>query len=176
MNKSDSLLSKDLFLLYQEFSEIRKIKQDTVFQSRRFKLVQDIKIKKNMYEQDIHYHYLSCQKFQISFNHDSIFYLRNKNYFDVLKKLKIGKYVPEIILDVHGLNQDQAKRKLGELLNICHKENLFCASVIHGHGRNILKNKIPIWLSRHPSVIAFYKIPKKFGRSTAILFLIHSSD
>lgn len=172
MNAKISLASKDLFLLYQEFNGIRKIKQDTIFQPRYCKLRKNFKIAKNVHEQDVHYNYFSCQKFQNSFDHNSICYLRSKNYFNELKNLKIGKYTPEIILDLHGLNQHQAKKKLAELLNICYKENFFCASVVHGHGRNVLKQQIPIWFSRHPNIVAFYKKPKKFGNSAVILFLI----
>ncbi|XBC39825.1 MAG: endonuclease SmrB [Buchnera aphidicola (Chaetogeoica yunlongensis)] len=176
MNKNVSFLTEDLFLLYQEFSGIRKIKQDTIFQSRRGKIKNNVKIKKDMYERDVHCHYFSCCKFQTSFDQNSIFYMRSRNDYAKCKKLKIGQYMPEIILDLHGLNQLEAKKKLGELLNICYKENFICASIIHGHGKNVLKKQIPIWLSRHPNIIAFYKVQKKVGNSTEILFLLDLSN
>ncbi|XBC44456.1 MAG: endonuclease SmrB [Buchnera aphidicola (Schlechtendalia peitan)] len=172
MNKKKILLSKDLFLFYQELNDARKMEHDTVFHSRRHKLKNSTKFKKNIFEQDAHCHYFSCSKPRILVNTDPIYYIRSNSYFNELKKLKVGEYSPDIILDLHGLTQYQAKRKLGELIHICYKENFICANVIYGHGKNVLKQQIPLWLSKHPDIIAFHQAPKMFGSDAAILMLI----
>ncbi|XBC37752.1 MAG: endonuclease SmrB [Buchnera aphidicola (Meitanaphis microgallis)] len=173
MSKDNKLLfSEDLFVLYQESNRIRKMKQDTVFHSRRCKFKQNMTFKKNIFEQDAHCHYFSCNKSRIVINTDPVYYIRNNSYSNELKKLRIGAYIPDIILDLHGLTQYQAKKKLGELIYICYKEKLFCANVVHGHGKNVLKQQIPLWLSKHPNIIAFHQAPKMFGSDAAILILI----
>ncbi|XBC40839.1 MAG: endonuclease SmrB [Buchnera aphidicola (Nurudea yanoniella)] len=172
MSKDNLLCPKDLSLFYKSIHGVKKIRQDTLFHSRRYKIKKNVILKKNICEQDAHCHYFSCNKSTILLNTDPIYYIRSNSYFDELNKLRLGVYVPEIVLDLHGLTQNQAKRKLGELIYICYKEKFFCANVIHGHGKNILKKQIPLWLSKHPSIIAFHKAPKTFGNSAAILILI----
>lgn len=164
--------SSDIILFYEECNEVRKIKQDTMFHLKCKNSKKDLLHKRKMYEQDAHCHYFVHQKTAIFVNQNLICYIRNNSYHKELKKLQKGDYYPEVILDLHGLNLYQAKRKLGELLHICYKERIFCASVIHGHGKNILKNQLPLWLSRHPNIIAFYREFKDYGSKPAILFLI----
>ncbi|XBC39321.1 MAG: endonuclease SmrB [Buchnera aphidicola (Nurudea shiraii)] len=172
MSKNNLLNSQDLLLFYEKLAGIKKIKQDTIFHSRRHNIKQNIALKKNVCEQDAHCHYFSCNESTILINTDPVYYIRSNMYFNELNKLKMGMYIPDIVLDVHGLTQYQAKRKLGELIYICYKEKLFCANVIHGHGKNILKKQIPLWLSKHPNIIAFHAAPKTLGSNAAILILI----
>ncbi|ANF16906.1 hypothetical protein XW81_00460 [Buchnera aphidicola (Schlechtendalia chinensis)] len=172
MNKKKLLFSEEIGLFYKKFSNVRKIEQDTIFHSRYYKHKKNIKFKKNAFEKDAHCHYFSCNKSRTLVNTNPICYIRNSSYSHELKKLKIGVYNPDIILDLHGLTQYQAKRKLGELIYICYKEKFFCANVICGHGKNILKQQIPLWLSKHPDIIAFHQAPKMFGSDAAILILI----
>ncbi|XBC43399.1 MAG: endonuclease SmrB [Buchnera aphidicola (Meitanaphis flavogallis)] len=172
MGKNKSLFSEDLFLFYQQFNGIQKIKQDTVFHSKCYKFKRNITFKKRIFEQDAHCHYFSCDNSNMLVNFDPVYYIRDSSYSDELRKLKIGVYTPDIVLDLHGLTQYQAKRKLGELICICYKENFFCANIIHGHGKNVLKQQIPLWLSKHPNIIAFHQAPKIFGHHAAILILV----
>lgn len=76
-----------------------------------------------------------------------------------LKKLKRGSYPPEICTDLHGMNQQQAKQELAALLTLCRRENIHVASVMHGIGKHILKQRIPSWLAQHPNVQAFHQAP-----------------
>ncbi|XBC38272.1 MAG: endonuclease SmrB [Buchnera aphidicola (Floraphis choui)] len=172
MSKDELLFSKGLFLFRKELNGIKKIKQDTIFHARHYKLKRNPISKRNVFEQDAHCHYFSCNRSKFLFNTNPIHYIRSNVYFNELKKLKVGAYIPDIVLDLHGLTQYQAKRKLGELIYICYKEKLFCANVIHGHGENVLKQQIPFWLSKHPNIIAFHQAPKTFGSDAAILVLI----
>ncbi|PJG60365.1 endonuclease SmrB [Aeromonas cavernicola] len=89
-----------------------------------------------------------------------------------LKKLKRGSYSPEIYLDLHGMNQQQAKLELAALLSLCRRENLHVASVMHGIGKHILKQRIPSWLAQHPHVQAFHQAPREWGGDSAILVLL----
>ncbi|WP_408619319.1 endonuclease SmrB [Celerinatantimonas sp. YJH-8] len=91
---------------------------------------------------------------------------------DELKKLRRGQYAPEIFLDLHGLTQIQAKQEIGAMIHACLKDRLTIASIMHGHGQNILKQRVPQWLAQHPDVAAFHQAPKEWGGTSALLVLI----
>ncbi len=89
-----------------------------------------------------------------------------------VKKLRRGDYTPELFLDLHGLTQAQAKQELGALIAACRREHVYCACVMHGHGKHILKQQTPLWLAQHPDVLGFHQAPKPFGGDAALLVLI----
>ncbi|CAG9000986.1 MAG: putative DNA endonuclease SmrA [Candidatus Celerinatantimonas neptuna] len=91
---------------------------------------------------------------------------------DELKKLRRGRYAPEIFLDLHGLTRHQAKQEIAAMLHECLNQRLEVASIMHGHGQNILKQKVPEWLAQHPDVAAFHQAPKEWGGNSALLVLI----
>ena len=93
-----------------------------------------------------------------------------------LKKLRRGDYSPELFLDLHGLTQQQAKQELGALIAACRREHVFCACVMHGHGKHILKQQTPLWLAQHPHIMAFHQAPKEYGGDAALLILIEVEE
>ena len=93
-----------------------------------------------------------------------------------VKNLRRGYYRPDLILDLHGLDQHQAKKELAALLFACQKEHAQCICVVHGIGSHILKNKVPHWLVQHPDVMAFHQAPLEWGGNGAILALIELQD
>jgi len=93
-----------------------------------------------------------------------------------VKNLRRGHYSPDLILDLHGLDQHQAKKELAALLYACQKEHAQCICVVHGIGSHILKNKVPHWLVQHPDVMAFHQAPLEWGGNGALLALIELKD
>lgn len=93
-----------------------------------------------------------------------------------VKNLRRGHYRPDLILDLHGLDQHQAKKELAALLFACQKEHAQCICVVHGIGSRILKNKVPHWLVQHPDVMAFHQAPLEWGGNGALLALIELKD
>jgi DNA-nicking Smr family endonuclease len=89
-----------------------------------------------------------------------------------VKRLRRGVYVPDVYLDMHGMTQQEAKRELGAMIAHCVKESVHCASVMHGIGKHILKQKVPTWLAQHPDVMAFHQAPLEFGGDGALLILL----
>lgn len=172
MDQNNSTYLKDIVLLNEYFKGTRKMKQDTVFHSSQYKLKKKYLIKKKIYEEDAHSHFFSNMVSNKLISNNPVSYVSTVLLKSELKKLKNGKYFPDIVLDLHGLNQYQSKKELGKLITICYKKNFFCFSIIHGHGKDILKYQIPIWLSQHPDIIAFHQAPKKFGNNAALLVLI----
>lgn len=103
-------------------------------------------------------------------------YARNIRNSCELHKLRRGDYLPDLFLDLHGFTQRCAKQELSALIATCKQEHLHCANIIHGHGKHILKQKIPLWLAQHPDVLAFHQAPKAWGGNAAILLLIELVD
>ncbi|MGL1957529.1 MAG: endonuclease SmrB [Colwellia sp.] len=93
-----------------------------------------------------------------------------------VKNLRRGYYTPDLILDLHGLDQNQAKQEIAALLYACQKEHAQCICIVHGIGGYILKNKVPHWLVQHPDVMAFHQAPLEWGGNGAILALIELKD
>lgn len=92
------------------------------------------------------------------------------------KNLRRGVYAPDLILDLHGLDQHTAKKEIAALLHACHKEHAQCVCIVHGIGSRILKNKVPHWLVQHPDVMAFHQAPLEYGGDGALLVLVELKD
>ena len=104
--------------------------------------------------------YLVAPPLEATYGIDAAKYVRpDVSHFEA-KKLRRGDYSPELFLDLHGLTQLQAKQELGALIAACRREHVFCACVMHGHGKHILKQQTPLWLAQHPHVMAFHQAPK----------------
>lgn len=93
-----------------------------------------------------------------------------------VKRLRRGDYQPDLLLDLHGMRQSEAKLELAALIQACIKQQIHCCCVMHGHGTGILKKNIPMWLAQHPHVMAFHKAPKEWGGDAALLVLIDIGD
>ncbi|MCG9737224.1 endonuclease SmrB [Shewanella insulae] len=89
-----------------------------------------------------------------------------------LKRLRRGDYQPDLLLDLHGMRQTEAKLELAALIQACVKQHSQCCCVMHGYGTGILKQNIPMWLAQHPQVKAFHKAPKEWGGDAALLVLV----
>lgn len=93
-----------------------------------------------------------------------------------LKRLRRGDYSPDLLLDLHGMRQAEAKLELAALIQACVKQSIICCSVMHGYGMGILKQQTPMWLAQHPNVKAFHQAPKEWGGDAALLVLIDIGD
>ncbi|MCW5196995.1 endonuclease SmrB [Buchnera aphidicola] len=164
---------EDVLYFYESILGVVKIKQDTIFHIPCYEKNKiEYNIRKLIYQRDIHIYFFD-HNFSYSFVRSyPVSYVQSHLFNAELKKLKDRKYIPEIGIDLHGLSQYHAQIKLSEGIILCHKKNISCFSVTHGHGKNILKFQVPIWLSKHPAVIAFYQVPNFFGHNTTLLVLI----
>ncbi|CAL4318694.1 UPF0115 protein YfcN [Buchnera aphidicola (Chaitophorus populicola)] len=171
MSKQNFLKYKDKFFFRKNVQNVKKMIQDTVYH------IQDniyfvSRKKRTKYQERLHSNYFSHAAINNTFNEKPLYYFRYDCSKKKLNKLRKGYYIPEVILDVHGFNQNQTKKELGKLIYFCIQKNINCINVMHGYGKNILKKQIPIWLSRHPNIIAFHQAPKVLGYDAAILVLI----
>ncbi|EKY3199479.1 endonuclease SmrB [Cronobacter turicensis] len=176
MKKKPSLSEEEKSLFRALMSGTRELKQDTIVHSPARKKLREVPPKRLLQEQVDASHYFS-DEFQPLLNSDGpMRYVRpGVDHFE-LKKLRRGDYSPELFLDLHGLTQMQAKQELGALIAACRREHVFCACVMHGHGKHILKQQTPLWLAQHPHVMAFHQAPKEYGGDAALLVLIEVEE
>ncbi|KOA70425.1 endonuclease SmrB [Pantoea sp. CFSAN033090] len=175
MSKKIPLSPDDQALFRQLMTGTRQLKQDTFVHKAPVK-TRHIPVKRLLSEQADNSHYFSDEFQPLLSTEGATRYVRaDVSHFE-LKKLRRGDYTPEIFLDLHGLTQQQAKQELGALIAACRREHLFCASVMTGHGKHILKQQTPLWLAQHPWVMAFHQAPKMFGGDAALLVLIEIEE
>ncbi|WP_250206224.1 endonuclease SmrB, partial [Escherichia coli] len=137
MKKKTTLSEEDQALFRQLMAGTRKIKQDTIVHRPQRKKISEVPVKRLIQEQADASHYFS-DEFQPLLNTEGpVKYVRpDVSHFEA-KKLRRGDYSPELFLDLHGLTQLQAKQELGALIAACRREHVFCACVMHGHGKHI---------------------------------------
>jgi DNA-nicking Smr family endonuclease len=108
-------------------------------------------------------------------------YLRAGLGRDVLRKLRRGHWVVQDVVDLHGLNRQEARLSLAEFLRACLRRGLRCVRVVHGKGLRspgkepVLKGKVRVWLLKRDEVLAFCEAPENQGGSGALLVLLKAA-
>ncbi|MEM0705292.1 endonuclease SmrB [Enterobacter quasihormaechei] len=176
MKKKTPLSEEDQALFRQLMTGTRKITQDTIVHRPQRKKISEVPVKRLLQEQADNSHYFSDEFQPLLNTQGAVKYVREDVSHFELKKLRRGDYSPELFLDLHGLRQMQAKQELGALIAACRREHVFCACVMHGHGKHILKQQTPLWLAQHPHVMAFHQAPKEYGGDAALLVLIEVEE
>ncbi|MGV3346968.1 endonuclease SmrB [Enterobacteriaceae bacterium LUAb1] len=176
MKKKAPLSPEDKALFRQLVAGTRKLVQNTIVHKPARKPGQKIAPKRLLAEQTDNSYYFSDEFQPLLATEGAVRYVREDVSHYELKKLRRGDYTPDMFLDLHGLTRQQAKQELGALIAACRREHIFCASIMHGHGKHILKQQTPLWLAQHPHVMAFHQAPKLFGGEAALLVLIETEE
>lgn len=176
MSKNDHLLDDDLSLFREAVQGSKKLRQDTIIHQPSKNFSEQQKQRKSLKEGKNEEFFFSDEFVPLLDEEGPVRYARDGVSKYEVKRLRRGVYVPDVFLDMHGMKQDEAKRELGAMLAYCLKENISCASVMHGIGKHILKKKVPLWLAQHPDVMAFHQAPLEFGGAGAILVLLSIPD
>ncbi|RAT15927.1 MULTISPECIES: endonuclease SmrB [Lonsdalea] len=172
MKNKDRLDEEDQAIFRASVAGARRLTQDTYRYQPPRRKPSEVTPRKAMQEQCDACFYFS-DEFQPLLETDGpVRYVRSGASHYELKKLRRGDYPPELFLDLHGLTQQEAKQELGALLAACRREHVYCACVMHGHGKRILKQQTPLWLAQHPDVLAFHQAPREFGGDAALLVLV----
>ena len=107
-------------------------------------------------------------------------YLSNGLNRMTLRKLRRGDWPPQDEIDLHGLNNDEARKLLVTFLFHATQNGLRCVNVIHGKGwrsegrDGILKVHTRHWLVQHANVLAFCEAPLNAGGSGAVWVLLRT--
>ena len=105
-------------------------------------------------------------------------FLRRGLGTDILVKLRRGHWVIQSVLDLHGMNTDQAHDVLADFLLEARNQGLRCVRVIHGKGLTspnrepVLKGKVRRWLSQWDDVLAYCEAARHAGGSGAVVVLL----
>ncbi|WP_371377041.1 endonuclease SmrB [Thalassotalea aquiviva] len=175
MKFKDLLNSEEKQLFKQAVGKVKPIIQDTVHPETLANKNQ-VKQRKEKQVFEKQQFYFSDQFEPNLEQHGPMKYVREGVDSFEVKLLRRGEYSPELILDLHGLNQQKSKQEIAALLAACIKEHVNCVCIIHGIGNRVLKNKVPHWLVQHPDVMAFHQAPLEYGGDGALLVLVDLKD
>ena len=169
-------LSEDEKSLFKEtFGDIKPIEQDKVVHAKKTPMFNRRNDKFKTQKQNAQFYF--SDEFEPNLNANGpVQYVKEGSDTYAAKSLRRGNYAPDLILDLHGLDQHQAKEEIAALLYACQKEHAQCVCIVHGLGGYVLKNKVPHWLVQHPDVLAFHQAPLEWGGKGALLVLIDLKD
>jgi len=100
----------------------------------------------------------------------------------VFQRLQKGAYEVEAILDLHGLNVEQARKELDHFIHECVQYDVRLALISHGKGKRnkdqipLLKSYLVRWLPMFPDVMAFNSAQKRHGGTGAVYVLLRKSE
>jgi len=175
MKFKDALSAQEKQLFKDSIGKVKPLVQDTIHPVKKSsKSKTQLKSEKSNQQ---HAEFYFSDEFEPNLNKNGpMQYVRADVDSFESKNLRRGKYTPDLILDLHGLDQNKAKLELAALLHACQKEHAQCICIIHGIGSHILKRKVPHWLVQHPDVMAFHQAPLEWGGNGALLALIELKD
>lgn len=175
MKFKDALTQQEKQLFKDAVGKVKPIVSDTIHPAKRTIKSKKVLIEQKTSKQQASFHF--SDEYEPDLSSDGpIKYVRDSDKSFEAKNLRRGLYRPDLILDLHGLDQKQAKQEIAALLYACQKEHAQCICIVHGIGNRILKNKVPHWLVQHPDVIAFHQAPLEWGGNGALLALIDIHD
>ncbi|KXI27843.1 endonuclease SmrB [Paraglaciecola hydrolytica] len=171
----------DLDLFNQETSGIVPLKQDKIppqrFSSKYISQSKQKNLNERTQIKQVTASFVFSDGFEGYFNPDEkLKYLKVGVDNHEIKRLGRGDYSPELLLDLHGLTQEDAKLEIAALLHAAHKQHVHCVSIMHGIGKFILKKSVPNWLTQHPYVLGFHQAPAEWGGKSALLVLLDVPD
>jgi DNA-nicking Smr family endonuclease len=98
----------------------------------------------------------------------------------VMRRLRRGLIPSEDELDLHGLNQTEARDRLADFIARSRDAGSRCVRVVHGKGYRsgargpILKTAVNLWLRRHLDVMAFTSAKAIDGGTGAVYVLLRA--
>jgi len=107
-------------------------------------------------------------------------YLRSGLASSVLRDLRRGRWVVQDEIDLHGLNREEARLVLAELLAESLRHGKRCVRVIHGkglrspHKTSILRQLVRGWLAQREEVLAYCQAKPQDGGEGALIVLLRA--
>jgi DNA-nicking Smr family endonuclease len=102
--------------------------------------------------------------------------------FDVVRKLREGRWSIQRHIDLHGLRTDEARETLGRFIRETHAQGVRCIRVVHGKGLGspgrtpVLKGRVLRWLVQKQEVLAFVQARPAEGGAGALVVLLRPSQ
>lgn len=179
--RNNSTVEDELSIFRDTFSDVKPIKQDKITPPPRSskknsqyadkKLLDDKQLKQAMAS----FHF--SDGFEAHFAEQGpLKYTKDGCPAYEVKRLRRGEYPPDLILDLHGLNKEQAKLEIAALIHAAQKQHAHCVCIVHGVGSHVLKKAVPNWLVQHPAILGFHQAPLEWGGKGALLALVEMPD
>ncbi len=101
----------------------------------------------------------------------------------LIRRLRRGEFSFQAHLDLHGLNRDQAREKVGGFIRDSVRRSLKCVLIVHGRGLGskdnipVLKTKLAAWLTRGAigkKVLAYTSARPYDGGTGAVYVLLRT--
>jgi len=175
-DKPEKPLDTDNELFSDVVSDITPLEQDKIIPSGKNKSVLDV-ASDHIDDENIHDHLsdeydpfeTDDQKYDLNYHHSSIaktkFHSFRTRYFE-----------SEQILDLHGLNREQARKELIAFFQYCFKHDFRRVTIMPGYGRGVLRQALNSWLRQMPEILAFAESPQKSGGKGVIRVLLAASN
>jgi DNA-nicking Smr family endonuclease len=98
----------------------------------------------------------------------------------VLRDLRRGRWVVQAVLDLHGMNREEARQHIAMFLAECRDRDYRCVRIIHGKGLRspgrepVLKKLVLGWLAQRNEVLAFCQARAAEGGAGAAIVLLRA--
>lgn len=113
--------------------------------------------------------------------HDIIEFKRAGVQEGVYRKLRLGKYAVDAVLDLHRKTVEQSRREVFSFIQDCTRLGLRTVMILHGKGDRsqqpaLLKSYVNKWLPGLPQVMAFHSAQRHHGGAGAVYILLKKND
>ncbi|HVK98733.1 MAG TPA: DNA endonuclease SmrA [Dongiaceae bacterium] len=140
--------------------------------ARREAAVADLKLDPN---------HLSTEYVEMVGPHDILEFKRNGVQEGVYRKLRLGKYATEAVLDLHRKSLQQARKEVFDFIQDSTRFGLRTLMILHGKGERsdppaLLKSYVNKWLPSLPQVMAFHSAQKQDGGAGAVYVLLQKNE
>jgi len=124
---------------------------------------------------------LSTEYVEMVDPHDIIHYKRDGVQDGVYRKLRLGKYSTDAVLDLHRKKVEQARQEVFEFIHDCQQMDLRTVMILHGKGvlskpPALLKSYVNKWLPELDGVLAFHSAQNHHGGTGALYVLLRKSE
>lgn len=98
----------------------------------------------------------------------------------VFKKLRLGKYPQDGVLDLHRKTVKESRVALFEFIRMAIAKGWRCVLINHGRGERSptparVKSYVIAWLGQMPEVLAYHHPERRLGGAGAVLVLLRKS-
>jgi DNA-nicking Smr family endonuclease len=170
MKKESNLSNDDIALFRSEINGSNQLNQDTVHFKKKTISAQHYS-NQQLKQSDAEF-YFSDEFIPNIDTSGTVNFVKPGADTFLAKQLRRGDFAPELILDLHGMNKQDAKLELAGLISACKKQHVRCACIVTGMGERILKHKVPHYLVQHPDVLAIHQAPLEYGGQGALLIMV----
>jgi DNA-nicking Smr family endonuclease len=113
--------------------------------------------------------------------HDILEFKRSGVQEGVYRKLRLGKYTVDAVLDLHRKTVEQSRKEVFEFIGECSRLGVRTVMILHGKGDRskppaLLKSYVNKWLPQLPQVMAFHSAQRHHGGAGAMYVLLKKNE